>query len=210
MRTFQIFLADDHQLFLEGIIKLVRDLPGFEVLGFASDGNEAYSKIISSEPDIVLLDIDMPLLNGLVLLEKLRKNGFRGKIIMLSQFDESSVVDKSRKSGADGYLLKSSDKQIFAEALNQVSLGKTWFPKEKNPFPRIPVTRRILAATELTDRETEILKLIANGFSNKEIGEKIFISHKTVDVHRTNLMKKLGVNNVAALVRLAFQEGLID
>jgi len=210
MTTHQIFLADDHQLFLEGIIKLIRELPGFEVLGFASDGNEAYSRIISSDPDIVLLDIDMPLLNGLVLLEKLRKNGFRGKIIMLSQFDETSVVDKAKKSGADGYLLKSSDKQIFAEALNHVSHGKTWFPQEKNPSPRIPLTRSILAATELTDRETEILKLVANGFSNKEIGEKLFISHKTVDAHRTNLMKKLGVNNVAALVRLAFQEGLID
>jgi len=210
MRTYQIFLADDHQLFLEGIIKLVRDLPGFEVLGFASDGNEAYSRIISSDPDIVLLDIDMPLLNGLVLLDKLRKYGFRGRINMLSQFDESSVVEKARKSGADGYLLKSSDKQIFSEALKQVSLGKNWFPKEMSRSPRIPLSQNILASTELTDRETEILKLIANGFSNKEIGEKLFISHKTVDVHRTNLMKKLGVNNVAALVRLAFQEGLID
>lgn len=210
MSTYELFLADDHQLFLDGMITLIQEIPGFHVLGFSTNGSDALSKIALMNPDVAMLDIDMPSINGLLVLERLRKQGFNGKVIILSQFDEPSVIDKARKTGADGYLLKSSSKQVVIDAIQRVVRGESVFDLSPKESLRKPLTEQISSVLELTERELEIIHLIANGFSNREIGEKLFISHKTVDVHRTNLMKKLNVNNVASLVKLAYQQGLID
>ncbi|MBL7941984.1 MAG: response regulator transcription factor, partial [Flavobacteriales bacterium] len=131
------------------------------------------------------------------------------RIIILSMHDEKSMISKMLDIGADGYVLKNSDKLSLTRAIEDVMAGRQYLSEEANAILLSPARNQFSGKlSELTDREIEILKLVAEGLSNKEIGDKLFISHRTVDTHRTNLMTKLNVHNVAGLVRFAIQNGL--
>lgn len=211
----RVLIADDHQLVIDGLSSFVNNTDGFELVATAANGAEAIENIDLFNPHVVLLDINMPILDGIQALEKIKKNSVPPKIIMLTMHDETSIIKKVMQLGADGYLLKTSDKDEVITAIQKVSLGQKYFSSEvalalaEGKKGKSSSNDKAKMA-ELTEREIEILKLIAEGFSNKEIGEKLFISHRTVDTHRTNLAKKLEVKNIAGLIKFAIKNGLVE
>ena len=162
------------------------------------------------------MDIDMPVLNGIEATKLIKEKFPHVKVIILSMHNESGLIKTLLKTGADGYVLKNADRSELLEAIKMVSGGKSYFSADvtrslavgdENPGSGFHKENKV---ADLTTREIEILKLIAEGYSNKEIGDKLFISHRTVDTHRTNLMKKLDVNNVAGIIRFAISNGFIS
>ena len=207
----QILLVDDHQIVIDGIRALLSTEKNVEIKGEAHHGVEALDMLEVLKIDLVLMDLDMPVMGGLEATKLIRQKYPDVKIIVLTMHDEKAMVQAMIDAGADGYLLKNSPKEELMKALAAVSAGDSYFPAEvksillQADFDQV----RTGKLAELTDRELEILKCIAEGHSNKEIGEQLFISHRTVDTHRTNLMQKLDVHNIAGLVRIAITSGLV-
>jgi DNA-binding NarL/FixJ family response regulator len=216
MEIIKVLIVDDHQIIVDGINSLLANEDDVQVVGQALNGKEALDIIRLSKANIVLMDIDMPVMNGIETTKKIKSlYGNQVRIIILSMHHEKSLVKSLIELGADGYLLKNSDKQELIEAIHKVWAGQRYFSSdvtlslvEKKSLPYSELTNENKLHL-LTDRETEILKLITEGFSNKEIGEKLHISHRTVDTHRTNLMNKLEINNIAGLIRFAIKFGFV-
>jgi len=214
-----IILIDDHELILDGLAQLVEGIGGFQILAKAGNGKAGLDLVEKLAPDIVLMDVDMPVMNGLEATQQIKKLYPKVRIIILTMHGDPALIKRMMEIGADGFLLKNSNRDEFREALTRVAQGKTYFSsdaaqavisgKSVTPGNFVVGNDTILLST-LSDRETEILKNIALGKSNKEIGDQLFISHRTVDTHRTNIMKKMGVHNVAGLVRIALRNGLIQ
>lgn len=214
MEKKKTLLVDDHQLVLDGISNLLTSVDEVEVVGVANNGKRALEIIENIHVDLVLMDIDMPIMNGLEATAQIKKSFPDVKIIILSMHDEHAVIQKVMSLGADGYLLKNSDKEEFCNAIKKVLEGQKFFSADVTMAllnkKESSTSSDSVTLAQLTEREIEILKKIAEGLSNKEIGDQLFISHRTVDTHRTNLMRKLDVNNIAGLVRFAIKNGLID
>jgi len=216
--THSIILVDDHQLVLDGLESIVKELSEFEILGSAKNGKEGVDLIKTMDPDLVLMDIDMPIMNGLEATRRVKQELPATKVIILTMHNEASLIKKVMDIGADGYLLKNSDREEFYDALKTVVNGKSYFSSDVTKALLNQDVKKSLTfedsdsvqLSKLTEREIDILKNIAEGLSNKEIGDKLFISHRTVDTHRTNLMKKLGVHNIAGLIKFAIKNGLIN
>ena len=210
----RLLLADDHALFLNGLVAILSQDPGFCIVATARNGREALEKLTESAVDIALLDIAMPELTGLEVTQYISKNMKGIKVVLLSMHAEPSVVRSALNAGADGYVLKTADLEELTFALKQVFKGKPYFDSNllitQKTAQITPNSSTYPGLSDLTAREIEILKMIAQGFKNNEIGERLFISPKTVDTHRTNLMRKLGARNVASLTRIALEEGLIS
>ena len=211
MKDLNILLVDDHQIIIDGLRLLVNSVEGMTVIGDANNGKEAIELLKVLDADVVLMDIDMPAMNGLDATKLIKAKAGNTKVIILSMHCESGMVKELIEIGVDGYLLKNASKEELIQAITKVAEGQQYFATDvtlslldKNK-PHIQSNLEI----ELTKRETEILKLIADGFSNKEIGEQLYISHRTVDTHRTNLMKKLEVNNIAGLISFAIKNGIV-
>jgi len=214
-----IILIDDHELILDGLAQLVEGIGGFQILAKAGNGKAGLDLVEKLAPDIVLMDVDMPVMNGLEATQQIKKLYPKVRIIILTMHGDPALIKRMMEIGADGFLLKNSNRDEFREALTRVAQGKTYFSsdaaqavisgKSVTPGNFVVGNDTILLST-LSDRETEILKNIALGKSNKEIGDQLFISHRTVDTHRTNIMKKMGVHNVAGLVRIALRNGLVQ
>jgi DNA-binding NarL/FixJ family response regulator len=211
----KIFLCDDHQLILDGLKNILREEPDLVFSGEANDGAQALKTLEILQPDLVLMDIDMPVMNGLEATQQIRKKYPNVKVMILTMHDEPSLVRKIMEIGANGYMLKNSDQSELVVAIKNVLAGSMHFPEEilngkkpeKEEIFSIKPSDSVLIS-QLTEREIEILKMIADGLSNKEIGDQLFISHRTVDTHRTNLMKKLDVHNIAGLIRFAIRNNL--
>jgi two-component system response regulator NreC len=208
MNTTKVLLVDDHQIIIDGMKSLLQNSDDIKVSGEANNGREALRIMEILEPDVVLMDIDMPVMNGIDTLKEIGKRFPQVKVIILSMHNEAGMIKSLMNIGAQGYLLKSCAQDELISAIRKVAAGQSYFSTE--------VTLSLLNPDQsnqptelLTDRETEILKLIAEGFSNKEIGSKLFISHRTVDTHRTNLMKKLDVSNIAGLISYAIRNGIV-
>lgn len=212
MSSLRILLADDHALVRAGLRALVAELPGVEVVAEAGDGQEALQLIRETAPDIALLDISMPGLNGLEVAARTRKEHPATRVIILSMHGDDESVRRALVAGAAGYLLKNSDRAELELALRAVGRGDTWLSPA--------VSARVAAAYAekapgggplevLTPRQREVLQLIAEGLSTKEIASKLDLSVKTVDTHRTELMERLGIHGVAGLVRYAIRVGLV-
>lgn len=210
--NIRILLVDDHQMILDGLGYIFKQSKSFEVVAKVNSGKEALKILENIKIDIVITDLDMPEMSGLQLLKKIKETYENIKVIMLTMHSDNQLIKEVMKNGADGYLLKTSNEEDMIIAVNQVYDGKKYYSTA--------ITENLLSAesdksnhlkTELlTDREIEILKDISNGLSSSEIGEKLFISSRTVDTHRTNLMKKLDIKNIAGLVRYAIQNKLLD
>jgi len=211
--NIRVLLVDDHQLILDGLKSLLKNTDNLVVAGEANNGREALRLLDILNVDVILMDIDMPVMNGIDALKEIKRTKPQSKVIILSMHNESGMIRNLLGLGADGYLLKSTSQDELIRAISKVAQGDKYFsadvtlsllnPAQSNSQNSKPQTEI------LTIREEEILKLIAEGFSNKEIGDKLFISHRTVDTHRTNLMKKLNTSNIAGLISFAIKSGLI-
>lgn len=216
MDIIKLLIADDHQIIIDGIQSLLADEPAFQVIGTAGNGREAIDFLKLLQPNIILMDIDMPVLNGIEATKIIKADFSDVKVIILSMHNESGLIKTLLQAGADGYVLKNADKAELVEAIIMVQGGKSYFSADvtrslaNGDDKRASGFQKDNRVSDLTSREIEILKLIAEGYSNKEIGDKLFISHRTVDTHRTNLMKKLDVNNVAGIIRFAISNGFIS
>lgn len=211
MKKIKVLLVDDHQIIIDGIKSLLQSTDSIQVVATANDGSEALDTLKLLTVDVVLMDIDMPRLNGIEATRQINDKYNDVKIIMLTMHNESAMIKNLIEIGAHGYLLKNSSKEELLNAIYKVANGENYFSsevtlsllnKEKSKTADIQI--------DFTQRELEIIKLLADGLTNKEIGSKLFISHRTVDTHRTNIMKKVGVNNVAGLISFAIKNGLVD
>lgn len=211
MNEIKILLVDDHQVINDGLKALLDKQPGLRVSATASNGSEALELIKVLDFDIVLMDIDMPIMNGLDATVLIKKTKNSPKVIILSMHSEKGMVEELIANGVDGYLLKNTGKEELISAIKTVMSGNKYFDSDVtlSLLNKNTVVPKINVDYDLTERELEILRLVADGFTNKEIGEKLFISHRTVDTHRTNLMRKLEVNNIAGLISFAIKNKLI-
>jgi two-component system nitrate/nitrite response regulator NarL len=208
-KKISLFIVDDHQMLIDGIKALLQNETEFEIVGEALRSGEALDKLKKQKVDIVISDINMPEMSGIDLARNLRLTHPEQKILALSMFGEKTTIVDMMDAGVSGYILKNTGKQELVTALKTIASGKTFFSQEVSEELKKTdetIDKRYL----LTAREREIVKHIAKGMSHTEIGEKLFISPRTVDTHRTNLMKKLEVNSIAELIKLAIQLKLID
>ena len=214
----RVVLADDHVFVRDGIKSLLENEANIEVVGEATDGVEALKVVETEKPDLLILDIRMPNLTGIEVVEKLRSQNNLVKIVMLSMHESEEYVLKSIKAGADGYLLKGSSKEEFMKAVHTIANGGKYFSGDissiligqlNNPAASLETKQTIDEDTMITKREKEILKLLLSGKGNKEIAEALDISKRTAEVHRFNLMKKLKVKNLMELSNKAGEFSLL-
>lgn len=214
----RVVLADDHVFVRDGIKSLLENEVNIEVVGEATDGVEALKKIEELNPDLLILDIRMPNLTGIEVVEKLRNYNKTLKIVMLSMHESEEYVLKSIKAGADGYLLKGSSKEEFLKAIHTIAQGGKYFSGDissiligqlSNPNAIIEPKKNLEEEQLITKREKEILSLLLAGKGNKEIAEALEISKRTAEVHRFNLMKKLKVKNLMELSNKATEYSLL-
>lgn len=207
----KIAIADDHDLVREGLESLLKDTEDINPVILAKNGRELLDLMNERSVHVVLLDIDMPELNGVETTRELKRIFPDVRILILTMHDEKHFIQQLIGEGAHGYLLKNSSRDELTTAIRLVYSGKNSFSGEVTMKLAASVDSEVSTElSELTSREMEILTQIAKGKSNKEIGEELFISHRTVDTHRTNLMKKLDVNNIAGLIRIAYRNKLIE
>jgi len=215
MSKIRVLVADDHSLVREGISAFLKYSEDIEVVAEAADGIEAIEKTKKHRPDIVLLDISMPRLGGYEAALEIKKFDPGIKILVLTQYDDKEYITRFLKAGASGYLLKRAVGSDLVTAIRAVKGGETYL------YPAIAtkVVDSLLGKGDmgqegsyenLTDREKQLLKLIAEGYKNKQISNDLCISVKTVEKHRANLMEKLDLHNVQALTTYAIEKGLVS
>jgi DNA-binding NarL/FixJ family response regulator len=214
MKALKVVLVDDHQLVLDGLSDMLEKAEGFDVVMTFNDPAEALRQIPRLEPDLLMTDLEMPGLTGEELITRLREQDFRGKCILLTMYLDQATVKRMMELDVDAYLLKNSDREEFMQALLSVARGKKYYSSRVTEalIDKGKELKRSSSAPsldELTDRERDVLKCIAEGSSTKEIAEELFISVSTVETHRKALLRKLDVKNVAGLVRIAVQSGLV-
>jgi len=200
--TAKIFITDDHYMVVEGIRSLLQNEPAIEWMGHAMNAASCLAYLVQHQPDVLLLDINLPDKSGIELCREIKSKYPSIHIIGLSSFNQQSYIEKMMHEGASGYVLKNATREEIVEAITSVMEGRTFLSHEaatviaNGEDSKIPV---------LTRREKEVLGLIAQGLTNSVIAEKLFISVTTVDTHRKNLLAKFEVKNTAALIRLAAQ-----
>lgn len=209
MSRINVLLTDDHQIIIDGLKSLLKNQDEINVAAEANNGRDALRILNLISIDVLLMDIDMPVMNGIDALKEIRRQNSKVKVVILSMHNEAGMIKSLIDLGANGYLLKSCTQDELVDAIKKVASGQSYFSSDVTLALLKPATNQGQQNEILTERETEILKLIAAGFSNKEIGEQLFISHRTVDTHRTNLMKKLDVNNIAGLISYAIRNGIV-
>jgi two-component system, NarL family, response regulator DegU len=215
----KIVLADDHGIVRDGIKSTLRDEKSFKVIGEASNGLEAIEKVKNLSPDVIIIDINMPEMNGIEATAIISKKYPDTKALVLSMHDNEDYILKSIEAGAAGYLLKDTNKDEFVKAINAVAKGEKYFSTSISNILATGYLHRIKkegaknvdddSENALTRREKGILKLIVQGSSNREIADSLSISIRTIEVHRSNMMKKLKVKNAVELVKYAMENNLV-
>ena len=211
----RIIIADDHKIIRDGIKALLRDIKEFHIAGEAENGLKTIDQIDLLKPDVILMDISMPGMSGIECTLKIKSTHPEIKILVLSMSKEEEHIRKMLEAGASGYILKNTGKEELIKAIKAVSEGNYYFSNDVTEslmkeilFPSqvdIDKTTKV----ELTERETEILSLISMEYTNSEIAEKLFLSVRTIDAHRRNILGKTGCRNTAGLVRFGIENGLI-
>tara|TARA_R110000744_G_scaffold35810_2_gene82709 strand:- start:4195 stop:4866 length:672 start_codon:yes stop_codon:yes gene_type:complete len=221
-KTTRIVLADDHSLVRDGIRALLEEDANYEVIGEVSNGKEAVQMVLDKKPDLLIIDIRMPEMNGIEAVEELKKHSSTTKSIILSMHDSEEYILKSVNAGASGYLLKDTGKTEFLKAISTVEQGGKYFSgdisnvlvnnllsqgqtKQESKLP----PKNGNNSFGITSKELQILELVLSGLTNKQISEKLQKSKRTIETHRFNLMRKMGVNNLMDLARKAQEYKLI-
>jgi DNA-binding NarL/FixJ family response regulator len=219
--VIRVLLVDDHVLVRAGINSLLQTIDGVEVVAQASNGAEALQLVAEHRPDVILMDIAMDIMNGLEATAEIQRGFPQTKIVILSMYLNEAYVEQALRAGASGYLLKDSETEEIELALATVASGELYLgprvrkqlvesylrrsPDVPNGLSKMPAK----ASIELTARQREVLKHIAEGWSTKEIAQRLGISPKTVEAHRTQLMERLGIRDIPGLVRYAIRVGLV-
>lgn len=216
MSKIRVLIADDHALVREGIAALLKLYDDIEVVGEAADGTEAIERVCKSKPNIVLMDIGMPKLGGLEATIEVRKCCPYVKVIVLTQYDDREYISRFLKAGVSGYLLKKAVGSELTNAIRAVNRGEVYlFSSIASEVVTgyLDTNRKTFEENDLyeklTDREKQVIKLIAEGYSHKEIANCLNISVKTVITHRTNISEKLNINSRTGLVKFAISKGII-
>lgn len=206
----QLAIADDHELFRIGLSELLKKHDDINVIAKVSDG-AAFVKLIegNKDIDIVLLDISMPNLDGFEVLRKINEMKSPVKPIIISMHNEGNYIAKCAKEGAYGYLLKNADEEELLKSIRTVYKGKKYFSPEISEKMINFMSEQRVSHQKLSNKESEVLKLIAKGMTTKEIAAKLFVSSRTIETHRANILKKLEVKNTAALIKKATEINLL-
>jgi DNA-binding NarL/FixJ family response regulator len=217
MDRIKILVADDHQLVREGIESMIAGAEDLEVIGLAESGEDAINKVREQIPDVVLMDIVMPGMNGIEAARWIREIDDQIRVIILTMEISKDYVTAAIKSGVDGYLPKNIGKEILIDAIRTVYKGERYFNDaiKKLIFEDFYTVEKLKSpkkavANQLTKRENEVLALVATGKTNREIAEVLFISVKTVETHKTHILMKLGLNNNSELIRYAIKHNIIS
>ncbi len=201
-----VFIVDDHYMVVEGIRSLLQAEHGIEWMGHASNANSCLAFLQSRQPDVILMDINLPDISGIELCKEVKQKYPHVFILGLSTFNQLSFIEKMMDNGASGYLLKNAGSDEIVAAINEVMHGRKYLSAEAAGVVKHAAKT---GNTLLTRREKEVLQLIAEGLTNQEIADRLFVSVSTVDTHRKNLLQKLAAKNTAALVKIAMDQQML-
>ncbi|HEY8401076.1 MAG TPA: response regulator transcription factor [Cytophagaceae bacterium] len=213
MKTIKVVIADDHQIVVDGLVAMIKEAEDIQVRGTANNGIQLLNLLKENTVDVAIVDIEMPEMSGIDVTRKIMEENINTKVLILSMYNETSLIKQLRIVGAKGYILKTINKNNLLEAIRTIAEGNFYFTSEilttyntqlngylqREDIPDINV---------LTNREKEILLLLSEGLTIPEISDKLCISHKTTETHKSNMMKKLKVNSSSKLIRIAYKSGL--
>ncbi len=215
----RVIMADDHQMFLDGLKEITASVPDVEVVATASNGEQVLGLLQHTPCDLAILDVQMPVMDGLQTTRLIKQKFPKVKVLILTMNNELSLIKHLLEAGALGYILKTNGREELVRAIRRVANGLSYFSdavaeelaKQYMAAEEAKKPKKVLQPdVHLSDREKEIVALVAREYSSVEIGDMLFISSTTVDTHRRNAMNKLGAKNLAGLVRYALKYGLID
>lgn len=215
MAKIKVLIADDHTIVREGIRMILALHEDIEVVGEAADGSEAIKQADKLSPDVILMDIAMPGLGGLEATVEILKRSPQSKVLVLTQYDDTEYIYRFLKAGAVGYVLKKAVGSDLVSAIRVVSQGKSFLDPSvadrviKGFLQKPEVAKDEVFYDSLSDREKQVIKLIAEGYTMQQIADALYLSIKTVMTHRTNLMEKLGIHNRTELIKYAIRKGLV-
>ena len=207
MTRVRLLIADDHVMFAQGLESLLRD--EFDLLGTAGNGEELVEATLRLNPDIILVDISMPVLNGFDAVRRIRENGSETRIIFLTMHDDTTLLAEAFRCGASGYILKQAAGEELVNAIREVAQGKNYVSPLLHDLPPEPL-KFYPQKTTITPRQREVLKLISRGLTMKEIASHLNISTRTAESHKYEMMQTLGVETTAELIRYSMRLGLIS
>ena len=214
MSKIKVLVVDDHAMFRQGIRALLEGCEDVEIVGEATEGREAIEKVLQLAPQVVLMDIAMPVMGGLEATRRIQKESPNTRVLVLTQYEDSEYILSLLRAGAKGYISKTATASELISAILTVHQGESYlYPSATTTLIEEYLTRVGGEKNEyerLSDREREILQLVAEGRTNREIADRLFISIKTVLRHRTNVMEKLGFHNRTELIKYAISKGLIE
>lgn len=218
MKPIGILLVDDHTLFREGIRRLINEQPNMEIVGEAANGRQAVDKAVELQPDLILMDIAMPDMNGLEATEHIKKQWPPARVLLLTVHDDREYLFHALDAGASGYVLKEAEAQELVMAIQAVCRDEIflypsvarWLVQDYLQRGRGGNPEEQQRLDELTDRQQTVLQLLAEGYSNQEIADKLVLSPYTVQTHRNNIMQKLNLHSRADLIKYAIRHGLTD
>jgi DNA-binding NarL/FixJ family response regulator len=206
----RVIVADDHIIFRQGLLKLLQSAEDITVAGEAGDGKEALAMIVKESPDIAVLDISMPGLSGIEISKELKASGCATKVVYLTMHNDVLTAQKAIISGVSGYILKDDAFEDLLYAIKAVASGRKFISPSISDKILHTSPIKVVGKNILTEREQEILKLIASGLTNRKIADKLSISVKTVETHRARILQKLDFHTTAELVKYAIKTGLLE
>ncbi len=219
MKRVRILLVDDHQIFRDGIISLFSNEYIVNIIDVASNWKDAVSKTERIQPELIILDISMPEVSGIELIEKLKENNPLVKILILSMHTKEQYIFQAVRAGANGYLAKQdTSKEELIEAIKVIMENREYYSESISQIMKEHYLRKARQSEEnkkpdyerLTPREKEVLKLVVEGLSNRDIAEKLFVTIRTIETHKTNILQKLNLNNSVDLVKFAIKHNLVE
>ncbi|MEZ5419393.1 MAG: response regulator transcription factor [Vicinamibacterales bacterium] len=215
MPNLRLLIGDDHTLFRHGLAKILEQRPDWTIVAQVGDGREAVEKAIELLPDVAILDVGMPLLNGIDAAQQIRRRAASVRVLMLSMHADEGYVTRALQAGASGYLLKDSASEDLIKGVESVAAGQSFFSPAIARLMLDDYVRRVAGHQvhdrfeTLSEREREIFQLVAEGRTNKEVAELLGISPATVETHRAHILQKLDIHNTAELVLYAVRRGVI-
>jgi DNA-binding NarL/FixJ family response regulator len=215
MNKIKVMLVDDHQIMIDGLTSLLQDEKNMLIQGVAKSGADALLIMEKDQPDVLITDINMPFMSGIELTTTVKKKWPHINVLALSMFGDLEHVQEMIEAGISGYVLKNTGNKQLIEAINKIANGGTYYDDEITAEMLRNITlnnkkEKLIEKVSLTDREIQIVKLIAKEYSNAKIGEELFISERTVETHRKNIYRKTNTTTVVGLLKFAFTNGLIE